>query len=165
MPFKDPEARRAYEAEYRRKNGAKVREKGRKFYARNREQQVIRTQIWQDNNPEKVKARKDVRGRKHGLKAGDFERMLEEQEGCCALCGDPLDPKHTHIDHCHETGDVRGLLCRPCNVGLGMFHDSPDEMRRAILYLERAHGSRSRNAGSTASREGRLVCSESQLGG
>lgn len=142
MPYKDPEARRAYEKEWRAKNGVKCREKARRHYHNDRPRQVARVRQWQNENPEKFKAgeqlRKGWRGAKHGLKRGEYERMLEEQDHRCALCDDELDPKHTHIDHDHHNGEVRGLLCRPCNVGLGMFHDDPDEMRRAIAYLEKS---------------------------
>lgn len=51
----------------------------------------------------------------------------------CAICGSTEKP---HIDHDHETGVVRGTLCRTCNIGLGMFKDNPELMRQAAQYLE-----------------------------
>lgn len=71
------------------------------------------------------------RRRKYGLTEADFDVLLASQGGLCAMeCGKPA----IHVDHCHETGKVRGLLCRGCNVGLG-FYEKLHE--RAKAYLER----------------------------
>ena len=59
----------------------------------------------------------------------------------CGICGstDPKDRRQKfHIDHCHETGRVRGALCSNCNLGLGNLQDSPDLLRKAAEYLERS---------------------------
>jgi hypothetical protein len=79
----------------------------------------------------------------YGLTQADFDRMLEVQDGRCAIChGD--DPrsrtKQWHIDHNHETGIVRGLLCGPCNTGIGQMQDDPVRLRAAADYLERGAG-------------------------
>jgi hypothetical protein len=72
--------------------------------------------------------------RRYGLSLEDYERMLAEQGGLCAICQErPAE----HVDHCHQTGAVRGLTCFNCNGGLGQFKDRVDIMRRAISYLER----------------------------
>lgn len=81
---------------------------------------------------------------KYGLTVDDYWRMLEEQGGGCKICGitqsqlwkegwnHPLE-----VDHCHDTGKVRGLLCSSCNVSLGRFKHDPALLRRAAEYLER----------------------------
>ena len=51
----------------------------------------------------------------------------------CAICG---SKKRLHIDHCHKSGDVRGLLCQNCNFGIGNLKDSIDNLKAAILYLQ-----------------------------
>ena len=61
--------------------------------------------------------------------------MMVEQNACCAICKEFM--QSPHIDHCHKTGKVRGLLCQTCNSGLGMFHDQPDQLRAAAEYLEK----------------------------
>jgi hypothetical protein len=71
---------------------------------------------------------------RYGLTVADYERMLEEQRGVCAICGNEMDPPC--VDHDHATGKVRGLLCKSCNWILGRAKDNPDIFRRAILYLE-----------------------------
>ena len=67
-----------------------------------------------------------------------FEQMFTDQGGRCAICGtDDFQGKRPHVDHCHTTGVIRGLLCVRCNQGLGNFRDSPAQLRAAIAYLER----------------------------
>ena len=68
--------------------------------------------------------------RKYGLTLVAFNALVEAQRGSCASCGDPLElgPK-THVDHCHETGIVRGLLCANCNRALGLLGDSPAKVQ------------------------------------
>lgn len=64
--------------------------------------------------------------------------MIEECNATCVVCGEvQLDPYKMHIDHCHSTGKIRGLLCGKCNVGIGMFRDSPENLMRAAAYLNR----------------------------
>ncbi|MFK0048340.1 endonuclease VII domain-containing protein [Streptomyces sp. NPDC090741] len=60
------------------------------------------------------------------------------QGGVCCIC---LTDPAVHVDHCHETGRVRGVLCLNCNMGLGLLKESPDHIRRAIQYLEGTRGS------------------------
>ena len=73
---------------------------------------------------------------RYGISVEDYERLFLQQDGRCAICLIPFSGK-AHIDHDHETGVVRGLLCRPCNVGLGHFGDSVEGLMRAVAYLER----------------------------
>src|SRR5690348_7103267 len=66
-----------------------------------------------------------------------YERLLQAQNGRCAICGRPATEfkRSLAVDHCHRTGAVRGLLCGPHNSALGMFGDSIDELEAAIRYL------------------------------
>jgi hypothetical protein len=78
---------------------------------------------------------------KYGITLSDAEKMLEEQDYSCKICGDAFtESKNTHIDHCHATGIVRGLLCRGCNLGLGHFRDNPESLMRAASYLVDSNG-------------------------
>jgi len=70
--------------------------------------------------------------------------MLEMQQGMCAIC--QVEPA-AHVDHDHDTGAVRELLCFNCNGGLGQFKDQPDVLRAAADYVER-HRARQGTAGS-----------------
>lgn len=71
---------------------------------------------------------------KYGLTTESFNELLVSQSGRCAICNNPLNEKFC-IDHCHSTGAVRGLLCYPCNTGIGMLGDTADGVRRALAYL------------------------------
>lgn len=70
------------------------------------------------------------------LRPGEFDQMVDEQEGKCAVCGRaPLGARGLVVDHNHRTGEVRGLLCAPCNTGLGLLQDDPDLLVAAAAYL------------------------------
>ncbi|MFG1803525.1 endonuclease VII domain-containing protein [Micromonospora carbonacea] len=69
---------------------------------------------------------------RYGVGQKEFDELLAEQGGVCAICGG-ADPQH--LDHDHRTGWVRGILCFNCNGGLGQFRDSPTRLARAITYL------------------------------
>lgn len=86
------------------------------------------------NNLPENKARniETRRLRKYGLSESEYEAMLKAQNHKCAICGDTP----TAVDHDHGTGEVRGLLCRMCNTGLGHFKDDPAALRTAANYLE-----------------------------
>jgi hypothetical protein len=70
---------------------------------------------------------------RYGIGVDEFDALVSEQGGVCAICRAP-DPEH--VDHSHATGDVRGILCFNCNGGLGQFKDSTDALRNAAHYLE-----------------------------
>ncbi|MEU9196437.1 endonuclease VII domain-containing protein [Streptomyces hundungensis] len=71
--------------------------------------------------------------RKYGMTEADREIMIAEQQGVCCIC---LSAAAIHVDHCHTTGRVRGVLCFNCNTGLGLLGENPDTIRRAAAYLE-----------------------------
>lgn len=84
--------------------------------------------------------------RQYGLSAGRFEDLLKAQGGVCAICKGPQInrrcrdqvkalPDRLTVDHCHKTGQVRGLLCALCNAALGGFRDSPELLLAAVQYL------------------------------
>lgn len=77
----------------------------------------------------------ETKCKKYGLTITQYEAMLADQSGGCAICGTKPDGKRLAIDHCHTTGKVRGLLCAPCNWGLGYFRDNTNLLHKAVKYL------------------------------
>ena len=76
----------------------------------------------------------------YGIGFFEYDAMFEKQNGLCAICSSPPPDHHKkrlNIDHCHKSGQVRGLLCDACNRGIGLLKDSPDLMLKAISYLAR----------------------------
>jgi hypothetical protein len=80
---------------------------------------------------------------KYRITADEFDTLLAQQSGGCALCGDVnLSGKNLFVDHDHTTGEVRGLLCHNCNYVIGYARDNIDILEKAIKYLliGRNHG-------------------------
>ena len=108
---------------------------------------------WQEDNREEINARararydptkrrKELLKYNYGLSSEEYNKMFDEQGGVCAICGKPekttIRNKQVSlcIDHNHETGKIRGLLCINCNKGLGHFMDDTNLMQKAIRYLD-----------------------------
>ena len=76
--------------------------------------------------------------RKYGITPSQYDAMLAAQNGCCAVCESPDSKRQDHrlmVDHDHQTGEVRGLLCNPCNVAIGLLGDNISTLQNAINYL------------------------------
>lgn len=75
--------------------------------------------------------------RLYNISSIDYDNLLASQDNRCKICNIHRDNTHKglHIDHCHETGKVRGLLCYKCNTGLGQFNDDPVLLEKAKGYL------------------------------
>jgi hypothetical protein len=122
MPWKDPESA----SRYRAANREKIARRARERYAENphsRRAHNLRSLIKQ----------------KYGITLDDKHRIFAEQGSRCAICNVEDAPTATgwHIDHCHATNAVRGILCQPCNAMLGNAKDDPGILRKAIAYLEK----------------------------
>ena len=126
-----------------------TREQRRAWYRENRERELVRVRDWQVANPERVRAtmdrfvaagkrtlsnRKSHLKRKYGLTLEGFDELLASQGDGCAICGKP-DPDN--VDHDHETGRVRGILCWNCNIAIGQLEDDADRARAVAEYLDR----------------------------
>lgn len=76
---------------------------------------------------------------KYGITSDHYDAILERQGGACALCQKPAGRSNRwgtlSVDHCHETGLIRGLLCAACNSALGMLGDTPERLQRALDYV------------------------------
>ena len=121
----NPEKRRAYERNWRLKNPEK--------WAAQKKRTYLRSKKRYDDFSLDYHLRKN-----YGMTLAERDAMLTAQGGVCPTCGnaDP-GPRGWHVDHCHDTKVVRGILCAQCNIALGNVKDNPDTLRRLADYLER----------------------------
>lgn len=94
---------------------------------------------WQKETNHPAKMRKHNLRSKYGLTIEDYDNMYLLQDGKCGICcGTEIGThksKYFGVDHCHQTGKIRALLCAKCNTGLGAFKDNTELLQKAIDYL------------------------------
>lgn len=112
------------------------RAEGRAYYARTRHHSIERVRAWRDANPEKVRdyARAYTARQRYGISLPEWEELMHDAS--CAICG---SQEHLGVDHNHDTGRVREVLCGRCNRALGLSGDSAKRLRELADYLDR-HG-------------------------
>lgn len=88
---------------------------------------------------EKIKRREWQLSKLYGLSIPEFDALWIKQGEACALCVKPVpEERHRHVDHCHESGRIRGILCAGCNKALGVLGDTPESLMRAYEYVAKA---------------------------
>ncbi len=101
----------------------------------------IRTKESRKNNPRltAVYSRRTNLRRYYGLEESEYDALFDSQQGKCAICQKDLEriSRSTHIDHCHSSGKIRGILCHHCNTAIGLLGDDVEKMKAAIEYLEK----------------------------
>lgn len=129
--------------QWKEKNPERYQELTRNHSEKNREKMTARSAAWYREN--KDRARQTTRKNKlqrYGLTVEQFSAMLASQSGKCPICQMELkSPKVPAVDHDHQTGAVRGILCRQCNAAIGQLQDNPTVLRRAAEYLENSSSS------------------------
>ena len=127
-----------------------ISSRSRSYYEKNRDRIKARVAAYQKANPDKVdkwvkkrsesgRRSHDHRRDKYGITEEQYAEMLERAGGVCEICGrvpSEVSKKGACVDHCHDSGKVRGILCAPCNSGIGSLRDDPAVLRKAIEYLE-----------------------------
>lgn len=136
----DKEKRLRWMRNWRNKNRLKLRAQATALYWKNPE--LFRAKNREGYLKQKAKGfdfRSKALRRLWGLTHAQYEELLHQQGGCCAICGttNPKGRGHFHIDHDHATGRRRGLLCHNCNLMLGQARDSKVFLANAITYLDR----------------------------
>lgn len=115
----------------------------REKYQRNPEKGRAKNRRWRSKNKDKVKRsnRRNHLQHYYKMSENDFSNLLSKQNFQCAICQTkkPGGKKRFHVDHCHETQKIRGLLCNNCNRGLGYFKDDIIRLKQAIIYLKKNH--------------------------
>lgn len=133
---REDEMKRAWQAA----NKERKEETRREWNKRNRDHVNESGKAWKKKNPE---AMRKYRFKKYGLTVEQYDAMFAAQGGKCAICGTTTpraDVADFCVDHDHETGAVRGLLCFACNAGIGQMQDSTRILLSAVDYLIQ-HGS------------------------
>lgn len=152
------EQRRLYQGAYYAKNKKHIKAKSNAYYAENKEDVKPKKRAYYAKNKESIKVKQRIRNaetkesRRYGklmqgysLSVSQWLKMYDAQMGCCSICGkngksiSDISAKREeilHVDHCHESGKVRGLLCGYCNTALGLFGDSVKSLENAINYLK-----------------------------
>lgn len=132
MPFADKEKERAYRKAYNAKKKEAKREYNKQYRIVNKDRLYENLKVWHKNNPLAVK--KYVLKRRYKVTVEQYSTLFEKQKGCCAICEAHQSKfkKALHVDHCHESGRIRGLLCVNCNTALGHLKESADMVQQAI---------------------------------
>ena len=117
--------------EWAAEQGKKARVYALKWYHANKDD-IKKKYLKRTRSDKRTQKDSDLR-RTYGITIEDFEKMSQDQNGRCAIC---LKQKTLCVDHDHDTGKVRALLCRWCNIMLGNANDNPDTLVRGAIYLE-----------------------------
>jgi len=124
------------EKEFRDNNKEKIQKNNKEYRKNNKDKLNKIMKDWANNNAESIRGY--ALKRKYNISIEEYNKMFEEQKGCCAICGIHQSnfKKALHVDHCHATGKIRKLLCIRCNNALGFLDDNIDKLKRCIEYLE-----------------------------
>ncbi len=132
----NPERVKAIQKRTCAKHSEKHRERAAKWYKNNHASALAKQSARRKENPESIRDGK-LRAA-FGIGVEEYSRLLVQQDHKCAICGrhESSLSRRLAVDHCHINGHVRGLLCGPCNTGLGSFRDSETFLTNAINYLK-----------------------------
>jgi len=132
--------RYAHNEEFREAKKAREKDRWANDHAYREKQQANRRERYANDSDYRAKRKSNERAyrlkREYGLSVQDFSELLERQNHACGICERSFHGM-PHVDHCHITGWVRGLLCRSCNTGIGNLKDNPAFAYKAGAYLER----------------------------
>ncbi len=125
----------AYTKEYRAKNLKRIREANKKWNKDNIEKHRENNHEWYKNNKDITRER--YLKRMYGITLKEYNQMFVDQNGLCMICGETeKNDRGLAVDHCHETGKVRGLLCQGCNSGIAFLKENISILENAIKYLK-----------------------------
>ncbi len=111
----------------------------RTYYLAHKKELAEKQKIYRQKHKREIAEYKRKRTllRRYNLTLEQVDELLIKQDHRCAICKKPLTEAQRTIDHDHRTGEARGILCMPCNSGLGMFKEDQTVMAEAIQYLKR----------------------------
>ena len=135
MPYKDAAKKKANDKKYYAENRTRIRAVGKEYSKKNADTANTRAKKWYRKNRDR-RVGYDLH-RHYGITLEQYEQMLAEQDGACAICKRLPTKRTLAVDHNHDTGRVRGLLCAQCNLGIGGLQDSLTLVLEAAQYLRR----------------------------
>ena len=119
-----------------RRNPEPARERARQWKVDNPDRAAANGAAYRASGRKSLSDRRSHLKRKYRITPEEYDALLEEQGGGCAICGRaPREDIALHVDHEHTTGRIRGLLCFRCNNALGDFDDDHDRLSAALAYL------------------------------
>lgn len=121
MPYDTKEKRNEYQRKYYKKNKEKLKKYKHKYYRTPKGKMVLVKGSLKFN---------------YNITLGEYDRMLELQNGVCAICKLPQLYKRLAVDHDHKSGKIRGLLCNSCNILLGCVERKPNLISDITKYLK-----------------------------
>lgn len=121
MPARDPAA---YARKWRTKHKVRLQAYNQEYYRRPLAVDPA-TPVW----------RKKYLSSKFGITVGEYNKLLQVQNGACGICGTKPKTRRLSVDHDHKSGQIRGLLCPRCNRGLAWFSDNSARLEKAACYL------------------------------
>ncbi len=139
---------------YRKGNEKRQKELGRRYYEANRERVLERQKLRYIANKDKLReyghkwylanrekhieyGLRNLLKKQYGLTLEQYNAMLADQHGLCAICKKPPTKRRLDVDHDHADGHVRQLLCERCNKGLGCFEDRLELLEAALRYMRK----------------------------
>jgi hypothetical protein len=149
MAIKDLEKRREYQKKYNKnrfENKEKRHEYGKKSYAKNRARIMKYRKKYRKEHRDELRKRRIERGdtqrekknklmKAYSISMSQYSEILNAQNGVCAICGKGPSGRSLSVDHDHQTGKIRGLLCTTCNAGIGLLCDDYKLLVKAADYL------------------------------
>lgn len=124
---------------YRVRNNERLRRKNIEYKIANKDKIKLKRPQYRAKNVDLIKKQTKVQKLRWRYKISyeTYQLMLGMQDGCCAICNEQHRfDKPLHVDHDHNTGAVRGLLCRRCNQGIGFLRDDSETLQTATNYLK-----------------------------
>jgi nitrate/TMAO reductase-like tetraheme cytochrome c subunit len=126
---------------YKKNNKDKVKAQSKRRYEKHKESIKLKTAEYRE--------RTYINIQRYGLSKESYLQMVDKQGNKCAICNEEesstyrkVKIKKLSVDHCHNTGEVRGLLCSSCNRGIGYLRDNVDLLKNAINYLSKTNQKR-----------------------
>lgn len=126
-------SKKDYNKAWTLRNPEKAKESRRRYREKNKEKLALSQKEYRERT--NYHRNYNLRTR-YGLSPEEYDNLLHKQGNVCALCGGIDTKRKLAVDHCHNTGRVRGLLCKACNVSLGLLKENKQTILNMLEYLD-----------------------------